>query len=82
MIVVTHEIGFAREVADAVVFMDGGVIVEHGPPEEVLGRPASTSGPERSCRRFFELLGGVCWGVAGELVLPSISGRSSSPSGV
>ncbi|WP_148588978.1 amino acid ABC transporter ATP-binding protein [Streptomyces sp. WAC01526] len=39
MIVVTHEIGFAREVADAVVFMDGGRIVEQGPPGEVLDRP-------------------------------------------
>ena len=38
MIVVTHEIGFAREVADTVVFMDGGVVVETGPPAEVLGR--------------------------------------------
>src|SRR5205085_7995368 len=39
MIVVTHEIGFAREVADRVVFMDGGVIVEEGPPSEVLENP-------------------------------------------
>ncbi|MFD5114812.1 amino acid ABC transporter ATP-binding protein [Streptomyces sp. NPDC058391] len=39
MIVVTHEIGFAREVADTVVFMDDGVIVEQGPPAEVLDRP-------------------------------------------
>jgi polar amino acid transport system ATP-binding protein len=39
MIVVTHEIGFAREVADAVAFMDTGVIVEHGPPEEVREHP-------------------------------------------
>ena len=39
MVVVTHEIGFAREVADHVVFMDGGVIVEQGTPEEVLLRP-------------------------------------------
>ncbi|MET9503207.1 amino acid ABC transporter ATP-binding protein [Streptomyces sp. NPDC006259] len=39
MIVVTHEIGFAREVADTVVFMDDGRIVEQGPPAEVLGRP-------------------------------------------
>jgi len=39
MIVVTHEIGFAREVADRVVFMDGGVIVEQGPPAEVLESP-------------------------------------------
>jgi polar amino acid transport system ATP-binding protein len=39
MIVVTHEIGFAREVADTVVFMDGGVVVESGPPSEVLVNP-------------------------------------------
>ncbi len=39
MIVVTHEIGFAREVADALVFMDAGVIVESGDPREVLANP-------------------------------------------
>jgi polar amino acid transport system ATP-binding protein len=39
MIVVTHEMGFAREVADELVFMDGGVIVESGPPREVLANP-------------------------------------------
>lgn len=39
MIVVTHEIGFAREVADKVVFMDDGVVVEAGPPEEILSNP-------------------------------------------
>lgn len=39
MVVVTHEIGFAREVADHVVFMDGGVIVEQGRPNEVLVQP-------------------------------------------
>lgn len=41
MIVVTHEIMFAREAADRVVFMDGGVVVEQGPPAEVLGAPRS-----------------------------------------
>ena len=39
MIVVTHEMGFAREVADTVVFMDGGVVVESGDPREVLTNP-------------------------------------------
>jgi polar amino acid transport system ATP-binding protein len=39
MMVVTHEMSFAREVADRVVFMDGGVVVEQGPPAEVLGAP-------------------------------------------
>jgi polar amino acid transport system ATP-binding protein len=41
MIVVTHEMMFAREAADRVVFMDGGVIVEEGPPEDVIGNPRS-----------------------------------------
>ena len=39
MLVVTHEMSFAREVADRVVFMDHGVIVEDGPPEQVIGNP-------------------------------------------
>ena len=39
MVVVTHEMGFAREVADQLVFMDGGVVVESGPPREVLTQP-------------------------------------------
>ncbi|MFC6713156.1 amino acid ABC transporter ATP-binding protein [Branchiibius cervicis] len=39
MIVVTHEISFARDVADRVVFMDGGVVVEEGPSKEVIARP-------------------------------------------
>ncbi|MFE7793667.1 amino acid ABC transporter ATP-binding protein [Streptomyces sp. NPDC057460] len=39
MVVVTHEIGFAREVADTAVFMDGGVVVEAGTPRQVLGDP-------------------------------------------
>ena len=39
MIVVTHEMGFAREVAHRVIFMDGGYIVEQGTPEEVFGNP-------------------------------------------
>ncbi|MDX6235779.1 MAG: polar amino acid transport system ATP-binding protein [Kribbellaceae bacterium] len=40
MLVVTHEMAFAREVADRVVFMDGGVIVEQGPPADVIGNPS------------------------------------------
>ncbi|MFJ9151225.1 amino acid ABC transporter ATP-binding protein [Streptomyces sp. NPDC102270] len=39
LVIVTHEIGFAREIADRVVFIDGGRIVEQGPPSEVLDRP-------------------------------------------
>ena len=40
MIVVTHEIGFAREVCDRVVFMDAGVVLEQGPPAEVFDNPS------------------------------------------
>ncbi|MBL7500721.1 amino acid ABC transporter ATP-binding protein [Frankia sp. CNm7] len=47
MVVVTHEMGFAREVADSVVFMDGGQVVESGPPARVLG------GPEHERTRSF-----------------------------
>ncbi|MBW9335144.1 MULTISPECIES: amino acid ABC transporter ATP-binding protein [Herbaspirillum] len=39
MVVVTHEMGFAREVADRVFFIDQGVIMEEGPPQQVLGEP-------------------------------------------
>jgi len=39
MVVVTHEMGFAKEVADRVLFMDGGYIIEEGTPEEVFGNP-------------------------------------------
>ena len=39
MIVVTHEMGFAREVGDSLVFMDDGVVVEAGSPREVLANP-------------------------------------------
>ena len=47
MLVVTHEMGFARNVASRVVFMDGGVVVEQGPPEQVIGNPR-----EDRTRRF------------------------------
>ena len=39
MFVVTHEMGFAREVSDRVLFMDGGYIVEQGPPDQIFGNP-------------------------------------------
>jgi len=40
-VVVTHEMGFARRVADRVVFMDGGVVVEQGAPADVFDNPQS-----------------------------------------
>jgi len=42
MVVVTHEMGFAREVADRVIFMDQGVIVEQGSPDDVFGNPQNS----------------------------------------
>jgi polar amino acid transport system ATP-binding protein len=39
MLIVTHELGFARDVSDQVVFMAEGVVVESGPPAEVIGNP-------------------------------------------
>jgi polar amino acid transport system ATP-binding protein len=51
MIVVTHEMGFAREVADHVAFMDGGVVVEQGTPAEVFGSPS-----EERTKRFLGLV--------------------------
>lgn len=52
MVVVTHEMNFAREVADRVVFMDGGVIVEQGPAEQVIGNPR-----EERTRAFLSRVG-------------------------
>jgi len=51
MIVVTHEMHFAKEAADRVVFMEGGVIVEQGPPEQILDAPQE-EGTKRFLRRF------------------------------
>jgi polar amino acid transport system ATP-binding protein len=51
MIVVTHEMGFAREVADRVVFMDEGLIIEEGTADEVLGNPS-----EERTKRFIGLV--------------------------
>jgi len=39
MLVVTHEMGFARNVADEIIFMEGGVIVENGPPKQMFQNP-------------------------------------------
>ena len=41
MVVVTHEMGFAREVGDRVLFMDGGRLVEEGTPQQIFERPKS-----------------------------------------
>jgi polar amino acid transport system ATP-binding protein len=52
LVIVTHEIGFAREVADHVAFFDGGRIVEEGPPEEVLDNPRH----QRTCEFLSKVL--------------------------
>jgi polar amino acid transport system permease protein len=54
MIIVTHEVRFAREVADRILFMDDGVIVEQGPPAAVLDRPA-----QDRTRRFLRMVNKV-----------------------
>jgi polar amino acid transport system ATP-binding protein len=51
MVVVTHEMGFAREVANNVIFMDQGVVVEHGPPDQILDSPR-----EERTKRFLGLV--------------------------
>jgi polar amino acid transport system permease protein len=51
MVVVTHEVRFARDVADTVVFMDEGRVVEVGPPAEVLDNPR-----EERTRRFLNMV--------------------------
>ena len=51
MLVVTHEMGFARDVGDRVVFMDGGVIVEQGPAAELIDNPR-----EERTKRFLGLV--------------------------
>ena len=51
MVVVTHEMGFAREVADRVIFIDEGVIAEEGTPEEIFKNP--------KCDRLKDFLGKV-----------------------
>jgi ABC-type histidine transport system ATPase subunit len=51
MVVVSHEMGFAREVADRIVFVDGGQILEEGPPAQIFDNPKS----ERT-RRFISMI--------------------------
>ena len=53
MIVVSHEMQFCREAADRVVFMEGGVVVEEGPPEQVLDAPQQEA-TRQFLRRFLE----------------------------
>ena len=53
MVVVTHEMSFARDVADRIIFMDGGVIVEEGEPERIIDNPQN----ERT-RQFLKRYGG------------------------
>ena len=53
MIIVTHEMAFARDVADHVIFMDDGMIVEEGPPQEVIGAPK-----EERTRQFLSRFSG------------------------
>jgi len=51
MVIVTHEMAFARDVADRVIFMDGGYIIEEGDPKEVIENPK-----EERTRQFLALV--------------------------
>jgi ABC-type polar amino acid transport system ATPase subunit len=52
MVVVTHEIRFARDVADRVVFMEGGDVIEQGTPQQVIDNP-----PHERTRKFLNVVG-------------------------
>ena len=51
MLVVSHEMRFARDAADRVIFMDHGLIVEEGPPEQIFGAPQRSRARRLSSRR-------------------------------
>ena len=50
MVIVTHEMSFARDVADRVIFMDGGYIIEQGDPKEVIEHPKEERTRQDLCR--------------------------------
>ena len=64
MIVVTHEMGFARDVGDRVVFMDGGVIVEEGPARQVIDNPQEERNPSASSGSCSSIRVGRLWTAA------------------
>ncbi|MBA3779248.1 MAG: amino acid ABC transporter ATP-binding protein [Chloroflexi bacterium] len=72
MIVVTHEMSFAHEAADRVVFMEGGVIVEEGPPEQVLVEP-NQEATRQFLRRFLGRGAASVPGGTGETAMPILS---------
>ena len=53
MVIVTHEMSFARQISDNVLFMDDGVVVEYGPPEQVIGNPREER-TKQFLERYFE----------------------------
>ncbi|WP_406389945.1 amino acid ABC transporter ATP-binding protein [Streptomyces sp. NBC_00887] len=76
MLVVTHEMSFAREVADRVVFMDGGVIVEEGTPARVIGAPGHVRTRSFLARVLTPASAGLSEGPAGDA---DGSGKQSRP---
>ena len=58
MVIVTHEMGFARDVSDRVVFMDSGVIVEEGSPEEIFGHPKNERTRSLLCLERLAIISG------------------------
>lgn len=75
MVVVTHEMGFAREVADRVVFMDAGVIQEQGTPEEVFGNPQNDR-TKRLFRKSFSITKDYVSPILGEAFICTYRKRS------
>ena len=77
MVVVTHEIGFAKEVADGAALLDGGVIVEKGPPQEMLVNPKE----ERTKVFLSKVLGNRISAMTHTLIGPPLfAGPKPSPS--
>jgi ABC-type glutathione transport system ATPase component len=74
MLIATHEMGFAREVANTVCFLEGGVIVESGPPERIFGDPT-----EQATRRFLQRIVGTSPQAAPARTSPRGRARKDEP---
>ena len=70
MIVVTHEMGFARRVADRIVFMDEGGIVETAPPRGILQRASDPTAPSCFWVNFWRIEGGLAFRAVSRMLVP------------
>ena len=78
MIVVTHEMGFAKEVSDRVVFMDKGVIAEEGTPEQIFENPQSR--PYKRILRTRSKISKICYNELRQFVLALFLCKTTEPS--